>query len=256
MLTRTHFLAPISLPLLVMFLALLLLFAVPPAAAYAQSTPDSVEGGKALPLFDVDRTDDDATAQACTDASNDCSLRGAIIRANQTVSATVYLSVDHSYHLTIPPDAVNDATTGDLNITANMTIDGFDDWEICMVSDCTSAIIQAEGLGDRILRIENGATVMGNELNLRNGGHADLAAGGGILVTGNAHLTLKQCSITGSHAQKGGGLAIEQGQAILHQSDIQFNTASQSGGGLWVNAAPSLPAQQLLAGRESHLSRL
>ena len=107
MLARTHFLAPISLPLLVMFLALLLLFAVPPAALYAQSAPDSGDNGKALPLFDVDRADDNVTAQACTDAPNDCSLRGAIIRANQTVSATVYLSVDQNYQLTIPPDAVN-----------------------------------------------------------------------------------------------------------------------------------------------------
>ena len=61
MLARTHFLAPISLPLLVMFLALLLLFAVPPAALYAQSAPDSGDNGKALPLFDVDRADDNVT---------------------------------------------------------------------------------------------------------------------------------------------------------------------------------------------------
>ena len=32
--------------------------------------------------FVVDRTDDDATATACTAAPNDCSLRGAIIAAN------------------------------------------------------------------------------------------------------------------------------------------------------------------------------
>ena len=33
-------------------------------------------------IYDVDRTDDDATATACTSAPNDCSLRGAIIAAN------------------------------------------------------------------------------------------------------------------------------------------------------------------------------
>src|SRR5258706_3724740 len=32
--------------------------------------------------FDVDRTDDTAAATACTDADNDCTLRGAIISPN------------------------------------------------------------------------------------------------------------------------------------------------------------------------------
>lgn len=240
MLMRTHFLTPMSLPLPTLFLTLLFLFSTPPTAIYAQSLPDGADGGQAPTLFQVDRTDDDVTAQACTDAPNDCSLRGAVIRANQEVSATVYLSVNTTYQVTIPPDAVNDASTGDLNITANMYIDGFGAWTICIVSDCTSAIIQAEGLGDRILRIENGATVRVNELNLRNSGHADLAAGGGILVTGNAHLTLKHVTITGSHAQNGGGLAIEQGGAVLTQSDIQNNTAGQHGGGLWVGATATV----------------
>ena len=35
--------------------------------------------------FDVDRTDDTAAASACTNAANDCSLRGAIIAANANV---------------------------------------------------------------------------------------------------------------------------------------------------------------------------
>jgi hypothetical protein len=109
-----------------MFLALLLLFAVPPAALYAQSAPDSGDNGKALPLFDVDRADDNVTAQACTDAPNDCSLRGAIIRANQTVSATVYLSVDQNYQLTIPPDAVNDQliSSGPITLPCYVTWSG------------------------------------------------------------------------------------------------------------------------------------
>jgi hypothetical protein len=45
-----------------------------------------------MPMFatmlDVDRTDDIASATACTAAPNDCSLRGAIIAANADVSAT------------------------------------------------------------------------------------------------------------------------------------------------------------------------
>lgn len=240
MLTRMYFLAPVSLPCLILLLALLLLFSTPPTILFAQSTPDTANNSNTAVIFHVDRTDDVATAQACTDAPNDCSLRGAVIRANQTVSATVYLSVDHTYYLTIPPDAINDATTGDLNITANMHIDGYDNWQICMVIGCTSASIQGKGLGDRILHIENGVTVKVSALNIRNGGYDALTAGGGILVTGNARLTLKQSIITGSHAQRGGGLAIEQGTVILNQSEIQYNTAGQHGGGLWVGTTATV----------------
>lgn len=240
MLTRTHFLAPVSLPLLILLLALLLFFSAPPARVYAQSAPDAGNSSNGAIIFHVDRTDDIATAQACTDAPNDCSLRGAVIRANQEVSATVYLSVDHTYYLTIPPDAINDATTGDLNITANMHIDGYDNWLICMVIGCTFARIQGKGLGDRILHIENGITVKVSTVTIRDGGYADLAAGGGILVTGNAHLTLDQMMIVGSRAQRGGGLAIEQGAVVLTRSDIRNNTAGQHGGGLWVGATAAV----------------
>lgn len=129
------------------------------------------------------------------------------------------------------------ATTGDLNITANMSIDGFDNWTICIVSDCTFATIIGQDLGDRILRIEKGATVKVKSLNIRSGGHTDLTAGGGILVTDHARLTFDGGSIAGSRAQRGSGLAIEQGRAILNRIDIQTNTAGQSGGGIWVGRA-------------------
>src|SRR6185295_10387673 len=77
-----------------------------------------------LPLttaFDVDRTDDTAAATACTDADNDCSLRGAIIAANANVSADpviINLQPATTYNLTLTnATQENAAATGDLDIT-------------------------------------------------------------------------------------------------------------------------------------------
>jgi hypothetical protein len=52
--------------------------------------------------FDVDRTDDTASASACTAAPNDCSLRGAIIAANADLNAdpvTINLQPGTTYNL-------------------------------------------------------------------------------------------------------------------------------------------------------------
>ena len=46
-----------------------------------------VSGFTNAAIFNVDRTDDDAAATACTAAASDCSLRGAILASNANGSA-------------------------------------------------------------------------------------------------------------------------------------------------------------------------
>src|SRR6266566_3361762 len=74
--------------------------------------------------FDVDRTDDTAAATACTDADNDCSLRGAIIAANANLSADpviISLQPATTYSLTLTnATQENAAATGDLDITTTL----------------------------------------------------------------------------------------------------------------------------------------
>lgn len=240
MFTRTHFLAPIWLSFLSMFFALLCLLVVPQATAAAQAQPTTTTDVNESSAFYVDRTDDDATAQACTDAPNDCSLRGAIIKANQQVSTTIFLEPDQVYRLTIPPDEINDATTGDLNITADLYLEGV--WFICIARDCLRPVIlggeHGNGWVDRILRVENGATVTLDYLSIGSGGHHDFAGrGGGILVTEQAHLTMTDCYINSNMALIGGGLAVEEGTAILHDCEVKENYANQAGGGIWMGAS-------------------
>src|SRR5439155_7808064 len=64
--------------------------------------------------FVVDRNDDDPSATTCTSAPNDCSLRGAVTRANTTGGANVITLPAGTYAL----------SNGVLNITSFPTING------------------------------------------------------------------------------------------------------------------------------------
>src|SRR5262245_28885825 len=85
-------------------------------------------------IFTVDRTDDsaDASAQVCSAAANDCSLRGAVIKANADAAMdTIQIpSSATPYDITIPNGAegfnntANDATVGDIDITNPLIIVG------------------------------------------------------------------------------------------------------------------------------------
>src|SRR5688572_4653390 len=128
--------------------------------------------------LDVDRTDDSATATACTAGANDCSLRGAIITANANADSTINLQSGVTYTLSLggADSALGSliATSGDLDITAPLTLNGH------------GATIDAAGI-DRVFQIENasltsfavtlrGVTVRGGTPN------GTLSHGGGILV--------------------------------------------------------------------------
>src|SRR6185436_3881001 len=179
-----------------------------------------------LPLttaFDVDRTDDTAAATACTDADNDCSLRGAIIAANANGSAdpvVINLQPATTYNLTLTnATQENAAATGDLDITTtihSVTILGGGS------SGPDATIIDAAGLSsgnmhDRAFQITgSGVTVIFQDVAIRNGQAADAGAsgastnptsqnstraGGGILNGAGSvtldNVTVQSCQILG-----------------------------------------------------------
>lgn len=81
----------------------------------------------AATTFAVDRNDDPdpTTAKACTDTTpNDCSLRGTIVAANAGADTiTVPASATH-YTLSRAGSGEDAASTGDLDITDELTITG------------------------------------------------------------------------------------------------------------------------------------
>ena len=100
----------------------------------------------------VTTTDDFIHSPGCaTDGfTQPCSLRDTILYANANTGTIISIPVG-VYTLTIPPNSANNATTGDLNLTASMTING---------AGADATIIQAStgnsnaGI-DRIFAVDN-----------------------------------------------------------------------------------------------------
>lgn len=81
----------------------------------------------AATTFAVDRNDDPdpTTAKACTDTTpNDCSLRGAIVAANAGADTITVPASATPYTLSRAGSGEDAASTGDLDITDELTITG------------------------------------------------------------------------------------------------------------------------------------
>jgi hypothetical protein len=78
------------------------------------------------PTLTVDRKDDPdpATAKSCTAVPSDCSLRGAIVATNAAAGADAITVPAETYTLTIAGAGEDAASTGDLDITDELTITG------------------------------------------------------------------------------------------------------------------------------------
>jgi hypothetical protein len=105
----------------------------------------------AAAVFTVDRTDD-VIATGCLDAvPDDCSLRGAVIRANASLGGDTIVVPAGTYVLTRLGSNEDEADTGDLDVTNPLTITG---------AGAASTVIDGNGTGtpdpsdDRVLHIQ------------------------------------------------------------------------------------------------------
>jgi CSLREA domain-containing protein len=192
-----------------------------------------------------------------------CSLREAIIAANNDKQVntgpgecpagsgadTIVLQAG-TYTLSIPANKSDNATTGDLNISSDVTING---------AGADKTTITGVNFSDRIFQILsgtsvfNGFTISGANLNSDGSGISDQAnltlngvvitgnnatgKGGGIFVNSKGVLTINNSTIWGNTAQGsgGGGLALTSGTVIINNSTISGNFVNKSGGGIYQN---------------------
>lgn len=226
-----------------------------------------------ITTLNVDRTDDTAAATACTAAPNDCSLRGAVIKANTTAGAdpvVINLQAATTYNLTIAnASQENAAATGDLDITTtqhSVTISG----------GGSTTVIDAAGLNtgnmrDRAFHIAGSSvTATFQNLVIRNGKAADDGtsgsstnptaqnanrAGGGILNNGGkvtlTSVGVESCqaigkgdSLINEHTTldaHGGALAslTGTGNVVITDSKFSMNSAIGGNGGNFNNGAGS-----------------
>src|SRR5262245_1378064 len=171
----------------------------------------------------VDRTDDVLTADACTAAPDDCSLRGAIRKANATPGADVInLPQDMTFTLTNHGENEEDGATGDLDILDSVTING------------NGSTVDGDA-ADRVFEILRNffpGTVTITNLTVTDG---QSAAGAGIFVQFGTfiadHLTITKNNTIGQDG--GGGIALGGSvDGVLTNLTVSSNTSEVQGGGL------------------------
>jgi predicted outer membrane repeat protein len=155
------------------------------------------------------------------------SLRQAIIDANATPKADTIILPAGTYTLTIPGAGEYQGLTGDLDISAPLTING---------AGAGATVIDANGL-DRAIDVHSctvtlsGMTIRGGNASSVAGKSSFLGEGGAILNSGT--LTASNCVISGNSASIGGGGIYNGGTLILNNSVLSGNSTSKYGGGIY-----------------------
>jgi CSLREA domain-containing protein len=198
---------------------LLALAAVLSPVSISRAVPDA--SVLAAPkTFTVNTTDDTVDANpgdgACKDASNNCSLRAAVMEANARAQGDTISLPAGDYLLTIDGSAEDAAATGDLDITTSLSI----------VGENRDSRIDANGI-DRVLHITGTYTVALTGLTLMHGSETD---GGGIYNNGGA-LTITNTWIGDNNASgSGGDIYNNSGTIIFADSFANWSWANYGGG--------------------------
>ncbi|NOK63371.1 MAG: hypothetical protein GFH27_549347n74 [Chloroflexi bacterium AL-W] len=157
--------------------------------------------------FTVTRADD-PVPDGCN--SGDCSLREAIIAANNAAGADTITLAAETYTLSIAGVNEQASRTGDLDISGGLTING--------VASATTLITATANL-DRILNIHSGNVTINNTT--IGGGDADSASDTGGAIKNAGTLTLNNSAVQDSQARYGGG---------IHNSLYSYRSSNDVGG--------------------------
>lgn len=164
----------------------------------------------------------------------ECSLREAVLAANLDLAQdacpagsgddTIVLPAG-VYPLALPGRVENAALTGDLDVTASLTLTG---------AGRDFTVIDGGQL-DRLFHVLSPATLRISDLTVRNGNPGTLLAdpdhyGGGFLVGPGATAHLRRVVVRDSQAFQGGGLMNNGGWVTLNETAVWDNSAAYVGG--------------------------
>jgi hypothetical protein len=209
----------------------------------------------ANPPITVNTTTDQApTVSECSGALNDCAVRQAVDKANNTAGANTINIPAGTYRLTIAPSGGDDNSTGDLNIInmAGTTIVGAN-----AATTFVEAGMSLASAIDRVFHVETGAPASISNLTIRFGQPLGTGNGGGILANGS--LTLNNVVVTQNASgptvinsapfNGGGGVDVESTATITNSMITQNSTLAMSaerGGG--VRLGPAAAAAVTISG--------
>ena len=203
----------------------------PVRAARGQPVVSKAEGGL---ILNVDDYSDDVNHSACGSAAYDCSLRGAIQRANTASGAVTINLPEGSFNLfgrasDDDDDEANQA--GDLDITKVGS-------SISLIGAGADKTTLNGNHNDRILDVADTYTATTHlylkDLSLTNGGTAFTVNGGAIRSYGS--VDLDKVIISNSIAQNGGAIYIQSRYTetlTVNRSIFTNNNASLDGGAIY-----------------------
>ncbi len=196
-----------------------------------------VRGTSATPAsitFTVDSTadgiDDNPGNGVCHTAAGACTLRAAIMEADEATSDVTIDVPGGTYVLSIPPISTTDTiTNGDLNLTpppsGNPVI-------IINGAGMNNTLIDGNHL-DRVFSISAGRSVIISNLTIRNGVVPTFQNGGGLANEGEVVLNSVRVFNNSAVGGLGGGGIYNDNQMTINDSLIDGNvTPSTYGGGL------------------------
>jgi CSLREA domain-containing protein len=198
-------------------------------------------------VINVNTTVDDVTV------NGNCTLREAIIAANTDTAVDgcdagsgddVITLPSGTYTLTLAGAGEDGALTGDLDLTANVTING---------GGLANTIIDGNSL-DRVFDVHNQAVVTINGMTIRNG---SAPTGGGVNVNNGGDLTLSHSRVTSNTANSSGGGIFVSGLLTLNHSRVDVNsTGNGGGGGLFIsfNTDPAIISHSEISGNSTAAS--
>lgn len=163
---------------------------------------------------------DDTSDGTC---DGDCSLREAIIAANETPGHDVIYVPAGTYTLSIDGEGEDYADTGDLDVTDDLTIIG---------AGAIETIIDGDKI-DRVFHIIGNIEVALHGLTIQNG-NANRGDGGGILNDSGTVTLFKSTLAYNLASGNGGGIANFGNGAIVNirKSTLADNDATCNGGGV------------------------
>ncbi|MCB0165412.1 MAG: CSLREA domain-containing protein [Anaerolineae bacterium] len=169
----------------------------------------------------------------------DCSLREAIIAANQNQTFDDCAAGNGKDTINVPPGTYlltiastgnNGALTGDLDLIEDIIVKG---------AGRTKTIINGGGL-ERVFDLAVNVSVAVSELTVTNGG-TFTDPGGAFYVGEGATLSLQNSSLTNNKGSNGGAIFIDNdGTAELTNSWVNDNQADTRGGGIYVDSNATL----------------
>ncbi len=194
--------------------------------------------------LDVDTTIDSnaGSFQICSGAGSDCSLRGAISKANADTANSYTINIPAGTYTIALTGSEDSNVSGDLDVINNVTLTG---------AGAGSTIIDGGGI-DRPFDTFSGYTITLENMTITNGnsGASDVAHAGGIYNA--ATLTVRNSTISSNTSGgDGGGIYNVGGSLTLIGSTVSGNSADE-GAGIYATA-PTTIQNSTLSGNAASL---